>query len=280
MELFIDTFVKTLSFMTMLSLGLNTTITSLKTSLTWRTLSAPLFLSFVLLPCAAYSLLWLLREENSLLILGLTVAVASAGGSSAGVFVKAVRGNESISGALVVIQSLISSLYLPLVLGTMFTNSSVSETTFPLLKATFLFQILPFLVGLALRKFSSISDIFAPWLSKINTIGLCLLIAGFAFQSFDQFKQVSPTVWITVFSINFMAFFGANLFSSIPQSLLPTISSSIGIRNLTMALLIMTAFEATSDVIAPILIYGLIMYIFAGLRLAFDLKTTSEPIKT
>ena len=278
MELVTEIFVKLLSVSTMLNLGLNTTKQDFGKSLNWRTLGAPLFLSLIALPVIALSLLWFLGEKSDLTLIGLTIAVASAGGSSAGIFVKAVRGSESLSGGLVVIQSLISSLYLPVLLGLTFSKSSVIGTTLTLVIATSLYQILPFTVGFFSSKHFTKSGPSLQRLSKFNSLALAILIVGFAFQSFGQITQISQASWITIITINALAFFGSGLFLDISRSLIPTISATVGIRNLTMALLILSAFGASSVAQAPILMYGLVMYLFAGLRLAFDLKTASELI--
>ncbi|MGE9746707.1 hypothetical protein [Bdellovibrio bacteriovorus] len=130
MEFLTDFFVKALSVTTMLSLGLGSNGQSLA-GLNWRSLRAPLFISFAALPALTFALLWLLGERNDQVVLGLTIAAASAGGSSAGIFVKAAKGSEGLSGALVIVQAVISSLSLPLALGGVFSSTSYWQARGP-----------------------------------------------------------------------------------------------------------------------------------------------------
>jgi predicted Na+-dependent transporter len=128
-----------LSITTMLNLGLDTEMENLIVNLKWRLLSTPLIVSLVLLPAITFFLLWILGERKEVVWIGLIVAVASAGGSSAGIFVKAIKGDKGFSGSFIVLQSLASSVLLPLLLGFSFSSTTILGTVKPLVTATFLY---------------------------------------------------------------------------------------------------------------------------------------------
>lgn len=265
-------FVKLLSITTMLALGLATSKSDIRKNLKWHTLGMPLLLSLIILPAISLVTISTLDNLNSPGMIGLFIAVAAAGGSSAGVFVKLAKGNDSISGTLVVTQALLSSILLPLFLGTILSQRAATTSILPLTMTTFLYQLLPFGVGFLLTEKNLSLSNSSKLISRFNTLALLILITGFAVQSYDQIFHISSATWTTIIIINAIAFIGPSLSKSLAP-ISATIAPTLGVRNLTMALLIVSTLETTIITTAPILVYGLVMYLGTILRLSFDLSS-------
>lgn len=267
MENIIALMVKLLSLTTMFSLGLAANNQALRKNLRCVAFLIPIAFSYIVLPLITIVLLNLIDGLKSFEAMGLIIASASAGGASAGVFVRMSRGEENYAGSLIIIKSLISSMYLPVLLG-FYIHNIESSVIYHLLFITLIYQLIPFAAGFFFRnKLSAMSSV----LVKFNSALLFLLIFGFFIQSSNIILQISQEALAVITIVNVISFFGLNLLSK-KYSFITSASYVVGVKNLTLILLVMSTLSSSLEAQIPILVYGLLMYITAGLKLLFDSK--------
>lgn len=262
----LDLLVKFLSISTLFSLGAEASIRSLKEELENRTLWLALGWSTVLFPVLVWLTGSLIFEDKDLLI-GVFLGAASAGGSSAGIFVKKINGNKAFSGSLLISQAIVSAILVPLSL-VYITQGSINSTTSPtpLLLTILLYQFAPFIVGITSSTLNFDLKIFSEIVDRLNAIVLTVLIGGFISTTFRSLLQVQGDILIFIFSINLVLFFARPLYRLMgDKDHIKTASVTIAIRNLTTALFISSTFGLNSKSHLGILIYGLFMYIVAAL---------------
>ena len=262
----LDILVKLLSLSTLFSLGAGASSQSLKQEFKNRSLWLALCWSGVLFPV----LVWLtgnvfIKDKN--LLIGIFLGAASAGGSSAGIFIKKINGDAIFSGSLLISQAIVSVILVPVSLAYMTQKSSeVATVLLPLLFAILIYQLAPFMMGIILSRWNYRLNFLLKSIDKLNVVVLVILIAGFIAVTFQSLLQIQDFILIFVFLLNLVLFFARPLYRLMgDDSRINTMSVTVGIRNLTTALFISSVFSLDSKAQLGIIVYGFFMYVVATL---------------
>ncbi|MFN9066997.1 MAG: hypothetical protein ACK5V3_07200 [Bdellovibrionales bacterium] len=262
----LDILVKLLSISTLFSLGAGASSQSLKQEFKNRSLWLALCWSGVLFPV----LVWLtgnvfIKDKN--LLIGIFLGAASAGGSSAGIFIKKINGDAIFSGSLLISQAIVSVILVPVSLAYMTQKSSeVATVLLPLLFAILIYQLAPFMMGIILSRWNYRLNFLLKSIDKLNVVVLVILIAGFIAVTFQSLLQIQDFILIFVFLLNLVLFFARPLYLLMgDDSRINTMSVTVGIRNLTTALFISSVFSLDPKAQLGIIVYGFFMYVVATL---------------
>lgn len=195
------------------------------------------------------------------------LCASSPGGASGGLFVLRGKGNPALGGLLIATLNGANTVLTPLIFSFYQGNSGFeTDLFFRLLAIGFFLQGLPLLLGLLSRyffpRFSERSEV---WVEKFSTLCLVFSILVLILQYWDKALSLGPFVWfgagIVVWASLFAGFIGFKQERGIRASL----SLVSGIRSLSLALLLAELHVKNPETLLTILMYGILMYGFAGL---------------
>jgi BASS family bile acid:Na+ symporter len=262
----LDVLVKLLSISTLFSLGAGASGQSLIQEFKNRSHWLALCWSVILFPVLVFLTGNMFIQDKNLLI-GIYLGAASAGGSSAGILIKKIKGDEIFSGSLLISQSIFSVILVPVSLANITQKSSeVNTVLLPLLFVILLYQLAPFIMGIILSRWKYRLNLILKSINVLNIVILVILIAGFIAAAFQSLLEIQSFVLFFVFSVNLVLFFAMPLYRLMGGvSRIKAMSATVGIRNLTTALFMSSVFGLDSKAELGILVYGFFMYVVATL---------------
>jgi len=257
-------FLISLSLISMFAMGLQ--ITKKKDDLDLKRFAfLVLGLNYLILPCLAFYLTWALEltEEFRMAIL---LCAISPGGTSGAIFVIRSNGNPFIGGLMILGLNTIGSVLIPIIV--YLSLNAVVAIPLSLIGKIFLFglgiQAFPLMLGIWFRKYlklnhSSISKALSQVANLILFISILLI-------TIDNYSALLNLEWEIIFVIILLAVFASNsgfLFFKYPLDIQSSISAVTGIRNLTIAFLLVEFLWKDTTISIGIMLYGAIMYIVA-----------------
>lgn len=257
-------FLISLSLISMFAMGLQ--ITKKKDDLDLKRFAfLVLGLNYLILPCLAFYLTWALEltEEFRMAIL---LCAISPGGTSGAIFVIRSNGNPFIGGLMILGLNTIGSVLIPIIV--YLSLNAMVAIPLSLIGKIFLFglgiQAFPLMLGIWIRKYlklnhSSISKALSQVANLILFISILLI-------TIDNYSALLNLEWEIIFTIIILAVFASNsgiLFFKYPLDIQSSISAVTGIRNLTIAFLLVEFLWKDTTISIGIMLYGAIMYIVA-----------------
>lgn len=257
-------FLISLSLISMFAMGLQ--ITKKKDDLDLKRFAfLVLGLNYLILPCLAFYLTWALEltEEFRMAIL---LCAISPGGTSGAIFVIRSNGNPFLGGLMILGLNTIGSVLIPIIV--YLSLNAVVAIPLSLIGKIFLIglgiQAFPLMLGIWLRKYlkfnhSSISKALSQVANLILFISILLI-------TIDNYSALLNLEWEIIFVIILLAVLASNsgfLFFKYPLDIQSSISAVTGIRNLTIAFLLVEFLWKDTTISIGIMLYGAIMYIVA-----------------
>jgi BASS family bile acid:Na+ symporter len=215
------------------------------------------------------------------------VLVACAGGATSNMVVYLARGDVALSVTLTAISSCITVITIPLVINFAlfhFMEATV-ETSLPIGSTNmklFMITLLPVMLGMLIRHyFSSFAIRLEKPMNKLTTVLFALIIAAILFKERGQLVgyiiSAGPVSYFLNLTCMTLGFVAARLFR-LDDRQSTTVSIEIGVQNSAAGIFIAATLLNNSEIAIVPAIYGLVMYINAGLLLFLVHRYISEEV--
>lgn len=265
-------------FLSLLAMGMSLTFGEFGRALRrTRILTLGLVVNFVAIPVLMLLLLKVFAIEGPVAV-GLLLCVLAPGNGVGTLIVDYARGDVGLSVGLVLVLTFSSAVLTPILLG-LWTGGDVgaafSATTWPMMRLIFVFQVVPLIVGLLLRRYAeSRTRKIQPWIARIARWLVLGIIAVILLTKGDVvFANGLRPVVVSLVAIvaSFLLGWGMLLRSKTERVSFGLTSM---VRNLALALLLATTFFTDSSTIAAMLAYALLMFIVAFAIAAWFRRST------
>jgi BASS family bile acid:Na+ symporter len=231
-----------------------------------------LFGQLLILPLLAYGIAIFFNLSEHLAV-GIMILAACPGGTSSNILSQLARANLALSVSLTAVTTLICVVTTPLIIR--FAIEEFNDTpvaSFSLLSTTLgliFITLIPVLVGILIRHnfadFAIRSEVF---FRRLSTGFLIFMIAAITYQERTAFLTSFVLLSEAVISLNLMAI-GTGLLLGLMFKLVKrdtvTLGIEVGVQNSAMAMLISITFLDRPDYAIAAGVYGLAMYLGAGL---------------
>lgn len=231
-----------------------------------------LFGQLLLLPILAYGVAILFRLDQHLAI-GMMIVAACPGGTSSNIISQLARANLALSVSLTAVTTLVCVFTTPLIIQFAINQFDThSDNSFSLLGTTLgliFVTLLPVLFGIYLRqKYPTQAINSEPFFRRLAVGFLIFIIIALVYQEREtilgSFSQVLlPSITLNLVAIATGLLLGF-IFNLIGRDCV-TLGIEVGIQNSGMAILIGVSFLARPDYAITAAVYGLSMYLGAGL---------------
>jgi len=236
----------------------------------------------LLIPMLAFGISNLMGLSSAIAV-GLVIIAACPGGTTSNIFTLLARGNVALSIVLTVLASLITIVTIPL-----FTNAALgyygageAETIvqLPVLKTVVTLSvviIIPVLAGMLIRRRSLESAQRAEkYVGKFGLTVLVILILAIIVGTRDQIVSLLAQAGPAAVALN-LAGIAAGIAASkllgvsLEDGL--TIAIEVGIKNGTIGLMVTLTLLQSAEMAIPSAVYGVLMFAFGGLLVAWGRK--------
>ena len=195
----------------MFSLGLSRTVEDFAFALRQpRALLAGLLCQVVILPFAAFLLIFLFRLQGELAF-GVMILSCCPGGITSNVMTKWAKGDVALSISYTAIVSLLTALTLPLILNfsaSQFLSSGIlSLDVFPLTIKLFLISTLPALAGVYLKKLRPSAEGLEKACSRSANFLFAVILLATLISQWDVFIGSLPVLGPILLSLNLLMLF-------------------------------------------------------------------------
>ncbi len=247
----------------------------------------------ILLPLIALLVIKLLGLTGGVAI-GLFIISLCPGGTVSNLYSMLAKADVGLSVSLTAVVGLITPFTIPLFASwaIIYFNDSTQSFHLPFLQ-TFLqlimVGVLPVLAGMLIRsKWPSFAQRAEPWVNRVSSVVLALLVVAICIQMGDQlpasFVAAGPgALLLNVIAISFGYALGRTLLQRESQA--RTIALEVGLQNGTMALMITTGLLKSAEMSMAPIVYSLLMFVSAALFTAWvrrkpvdSLKVVEQPI--
>lgn len=254
---------------TMLAVGLELRGADLKRALAHtRPVALGLGLNLVLLPAVTVLLLFSLNLPESVAA-GVLLSGACAGGNSAVLLTRNVRGDTAYAVTLLCLLNLLSLALLPLLLARVAEALNLAplpaaEVARQVLSGLALYMLAPLAMGMLVRtRAPSWATRWAPRIARIANLSLLTLILAMSFAHASDLAQFDFASLAAMMVLIVLSFGFATRIAPLASALGRAVLFSSGIRNLSLALLLAQLLELPPLSTLSILTYGLLMYLLA-----------------
>ena len=247
----------------------------------------------ILLPLIALFVIKLLGLTGGVAI-GLFIIALCQGGTVSNLYSMLAKADVGLSVSLTAVVGLLTPFTIPLFASwaIIHFNDSAQSFHLPFLQ-TFLqliiVGVIPVLAGMLIRaKWPSFAQRSAPWVNRVSSVVLALLVVAICIQMGDQlpvsFVAAGPgALLLNVIAISFGYALGRTLLQRESQA--RTIALEDGLQNGTMALMITTGLLKSAEMSMAPIVYSLLMFVSAALFTALvrrkpvdSLKVVEQPI--
>jgi BASS family bile acid:Na+ symporter len=231
-----------------------------------------LFGQLLILPLLAYGIAVFFNLPEHLAV-GIMILAACPGGISSNIISQLARANLALSVSLTAITTLICVVTTPLIIRFAIEQFNDTPTEpFSLLSTTLgliFITLIPVLVGILLRhKFADFAIRSEVFFRRLSTAFLIFMIAAITYQERANLLESFVLVSEASISLNFLAIFTGLLLGLIFKLVkrdAVTLGIEVGVQNSSMAMLIAITFLNRPDYAIAAGVYGLAMYLGAGL---------------
>ncbi len=272
----------------MAGMGLTLTVESFRRVVVYpRAMLIGTLAQVLLIPLLGFAIVEAMGLSPAIAV-GLIVIAACPGGTTSNVFTFLARGNLALSIMLTVLASLITIISIPI-----FTNLALdwysdvaveAPLRLPILRTVITLSVIiifPVLLGMLLNaRKPGMAKSAEKYVSKFGLIVLAVIIAVIVFQTRNDIlgllSQAGPaTVLLMVAGIG-SGFISGMLFGISRQDAL-TIAIEVGIKNGTLGLLVTLSLLQRPDMAIPSAVYGVLMFAFGGLLVAYGRRIAPPP---
>ena len=243
----------------MLAMGLSLTVGQILEPLrNARLVILALVANFILVPLVAYLITSSLALSDGLKI-GLILVSTAAGAPFLPRLAQIAKGNLAFSVGLMVLLMVFTIVYMPLVLPQLLQGVSVDPWS--IARPLILLMLIPLAMGLFIKlRFSKIASVLHPYLARISTLALILLITSGLLAHLNAVIGVFGSGGILALLLFLaLAFVFGYLLGGKDASIRSVLGLGTAQRNLSAALVIATAnFASDPDVIVMVLVLGLV----------------------
>ena len=247
-----------------------------------RLLALGFVLNFLALPALMLALVRVFSIPGPVAV-GLLLCAFTPGNGVGTLFVDHVRGDVRLSLALVLMLSVGSVVLTPILLGAV-TGSGIEAafgaTTWQMIQLILVFQLLPLVAGLLLRRYASAVALRAqPGIARGARLLVLIVIAAFLATKWELFMTngLRP-LFVSVIAI--LASFALGWATPrVTRGERASLAMTSMIRNLALALLLATTYFSDSATIAAMLVYALLMFV-AGFAIAAWLRQSTPLIES
>lgn len=224
----------------------------------------------LLIPMLGFAIGWGL--SGGIMAAGLVLIAALPGGTTSNLFTYLAKANLALSITLTVIASLVTTVTLPLyvnlALETFTGAGEIVRLPFvqTLVQMTAIL-IVPVCIGMALnRKFPGAAKRAEPIISKFSALVLALIVIGIIVKEWNNLPGWISLVWLPVVLLNFgsMAIgYGLGKLASLGEKDSVTLSIELGLKNVTIGLMIALTLLQNTELAVPAAIYGILHFFTA-----------------
>jgi BASS family bile acid:Na+ symporter len=231
-----------------------------------------LFGQLLLLPILAYGVATLFGLSQHLAI-GIMILAACPGGTSSNIISHLARANLALSVSLTAVTTLVCVFTTPLIIQFAINQFDTNPAkSFSLLSTTLgliFITLLPVLLGIFLRhKYPAQAIKSEPFFRRLATGFLIFMIIAITYQERDSILESFSQVLLPAISLNLVAIVTGLLlglaFKLVKRDCV-TLGIEVGVQNSAMAILIAVTFLDSPDYAIAAGVYGLAMYLGAGL---------------
>jgi bile acid:Na+ symporter, BASS family len=229
----------------------------------------------LVLPVAVFVLVGLsgLRPEFAV---GFMILAACPGGITSNVMSHYARGDTALSISLTAVISLVSFMTLPLIVAISMGHFMATDGSadFPMMRIAltmFVINVIPVGLGmLTLAKLPNLSAKIAPWFDRITVVLFIVVVVGAVRRNWDlvvtNIAELGGTSLLICTAMLAIGFVAARL-ARLDKAQATTISLETGVQNAATAILIGGTILGSELLYLPGAIYGVCMYLPAGLLL-------------
>jgi BASS family bile acid:Na+ symporter len=237
-----------------------------------KTVVVGLFGQLLLLPILAYAVAILFGLSQHLAI-GIMILAACPGGTSSNIISHLARANLALSVSLTAITTLVCVLTTPLIIqfaiNQFDTNTAKSFSLLSTTLGLIFITLLPVLLGIFLRhKYPTQAINSEAFFRRLATGFLLFMIIAITYQERDSILESFSHVLLPAISLNLVAIATGLLlgfvFKLVKRDCV-TLGIEVGVQNSAMAILIAVSFLDRPDYAIAAGVYGLAMYLGAGL---------------
>lgn len=226
----------------------------------------------LILPLLAYGIA-IFFELSEHLAVGIMILAACPGGTSSNIISQLARANLALSVSLTAVTTLVCVVTTPLIIRFAIEHFNNSPTeSFSLLSTTLgliFITLIPVLLGILVRyKLASFAIRREPFFRHLSTAFLILMIAAISYQERENLLEFFILVSKAAFSLNLLAISTGlllGLMFRLAKRDCVTLGIEVGVQNSSMAILISITFLERPDYAIAAGVYGLAMYVGAGL---------------
>lgn len=270
-------------FIIMVGMGLSLTLADFK-----RVIEQPKAISIgcigqlLLIPLLGFAIGWGLTE--GIMAAGIVLIAALPGGTTSNLFTYLAKANLALSITLTVIASLVTTLTIPLYVNlALETFTGAGEIVrLPFLQTLIQMTailIVPVAIGMALnRRFPSAAKRMEPIISKFSALVLALIVVGIIVKEWNNLPGWIEQVWLPVLLLNFGSMavgYGLGKFGQLGQKDSVTLSIELGLKNVTVGLMIALTLLQNTELAVPAAIYG-ILHFFTAFGIAAFTRRRSK----
>ncbi len=235
--------------------------------------------NFILLPIITYIILFLIPLQPGLAI-GLVLMAAGAGSPFMLKLVQFIKADMAFAVGLMLILSIVTLIYMPLVLSFLLPGVSVNPTSIAISLLILIF--VPLVSGTALKwRYSNIAETIKPVFNQISNIFIFVVVILYLGLNYQDFLAVFGTGAIVAAITFILAAFLIGYFLGGPsQNTKTVLGMGTAIRNSSAAFVVAVAnFSANYDVMAMIIVIYMLSIIIMMLISGEIGKKTSESPK-
>lgn len=231
-----------------------------------------LFGQIILLPLLAYGIA-IFFDLSEHLAVGIMILAACPGGTSSNILSQLARANLALSVSLTAVTTLICVITTPLIIRFAIEQfNDVATAEFSLLSTTLgliFITLIPVLIGIMVRhKFATLALRSETFFRHLSSAFLVLMIVAITYQERENLLDSFVMVSEAALSLNILAITTGVLLGIIFKLLkrdAVTLGIEVGVQNSSMAILIAITFLDRPDYAIAAGVYGLAMYLGAGL---------------
>ena len=231
-----------------------------------------LFGQLLLLPILAYAVAIFFNLSEHLAV-GIMILAACPGGTSSNILSQLARANLALSVSLTAITTLICVITTPQIIR--FAIEQFNDTqaqSFSLLSTTLgliVITLIPVIIGILIRhKFAHFAIKSEAFFRHLSTAFLVFMIVAITYQERDSLMSSFVLVSEAAISLNLLAISTGILLGFIFKLVKKdtvTLGIEVGVQNSSMAILIAITFLERPDYAIAAGVYGLAMYLGAGI---------------
>ncbi len=244
-----------------------------------RILTMGLVVNFVAIPALMLLLLKVFAIDGPVAV-GLLLCVLAPGNGVGTLFVDYARGDVGLSVGLVLVLTVFSVVLTPILLGLWMGGDIVaafSATTWPMMQLILVFQLVPLIIGLLLRRYAeSHTRKIQPLIARVARWLVLVIIAAILLTKGEMVlaNGLKPLI-ASLIAILMSFLLGWGVLLRVKSERVSLGLTSM-IRNLALALLLAATFFKDPSTIAAMLAYALLMFVVSFAIAVWLRRTTSE----